>query len=70
MEDVLLRIRLSDGLALDSLSDRGRKAAATACGDGLLDASAHDTGTAVLTLRGRLLADAVAREIVDERSPA
>ena len=65
MEDVLLRIRLRDGLALDTLSDRGRKAAVTARDDGLLDAAAHDAGRAVLTLRGRLLADAVAREIVD-----
>jgi oxygen-independent coproporphyrinogen-3 oxidase len=65
MEDVLLRIRLRDGLALDSLSDRGRKAAGTARDDGLLDAAAHEAGRAVLTLRGRLLADAVAREIVD-----
>jgi oxygen-independent coproporphyrinogen-3 oxidase len=65
MEDVLLRIRLRDGLALDTLSDQGRKAAVTACDDGLLDAAAHDAGRAVLTLRGRLLADAVAREIVD-----
>jgi putative oxygen-independent coproporphyrinogen III oxidase len=65
MEDVLLRIRLRDGLALDSLSDRGRKAAETARDDGLLAAAAHESGQAVLTLRGRLLADAVAREIVD-----
>jgi putative oxygen-independent coproporphyrinogen III oxidase len=65
MEDVLLRIRLRDGLPLDTLSDLGRKAALTARDDGLLDAAAHDAGRAVLTLRGRLLADAVAREIVD-----
>jgi oxygen-independent coproporphyrinogen-3 oxidase len=65
MEDVLLRIRLRDGLGLDTLSDRGRKAALTARDDGLLDAADHDAGRVVLTLRGRLLADAVAREIVD-----
>jgi putative oxygen-independent coproporphyrinogen III oxidase len=65
MEDVLLRIRLRDGLALDTLSDRGQKAAFTARDDGLIDAAAYDAGSAVLTLRGRLLADAVAREIVD-----
>jgi putative oxygen-independent coproporphyrinogen III oxidase len=65
MEDVLLRIRLRDGLRLDTLSDRGRKAAIMARDDGLLDAAAHDAGSAVLTLRGRLLADAVARGIVD-----
>jgi putative oxygen-independent coproporphyrinogen III oxidase len=65
MEDVLLRVRLRDGLALDSLSDRGRKAAATALADGLTDPDADAAGRLVLTLRGRLLADAVAREIVD-----
>jgi putative oxygen-independent coproporphyrinogen III oxidase len=65
MEDVLLRIRRRDGLPLDTLSERGRKAATTARDDGLLDTEAHDGGRAVLTLRGRLLADAVAREIVD-----
>jgi putative oxygen-independent coproporphyrinogen III oxidase len=65
MEDVLLRIRLRDGLRLDTLSDRGRKAAITARDDGLTDPEAHAAGRLVLTLRGRLLADAVAREIVD-----
>jgi coproporphyrinogen III oxidase-like Fe-S oxidoreductase len=65
MEDVLLRVRLRDGLLLDTLSARGRKAAATALADGLADPDAHAAGRLVLTLRGRLLADAVAREIVD-----
>jgi oxygen-independent coproporphyrinogen-3 oxidase len=32
---------------------------------GLLDAGAHDTGRAVLTDRGRLLADAVIRDLTD-----
>jgi oxygen-independent coproporphyrinogen-3 oxidase len=65
MEDVLLRVRLRDGLALDTLSSRGRKAAITARDDGLADPEAIAAGRLVLTLRGRLLADAVAREIVD-----
>ncbi len=33
--------------------------------DGLLDADAAARGAAVLTLRGRLLADAVVRQLVD-----
>jgi putative oxygen-independent coproporphyrinogen III oxidase len=65
MEDVLLRVRLRDGLRLDTLSDRGGKAAITALADGLIDPDGHAAGRLVLTLRGRLLADAVAREIVD-----
>jgi oxygen-independent coproporphyrinogen-3 oxidase len=65
MEDVLLRVRLRDGLALDTLSDHARTAAAAALADGLADPDAHAAGRLVLTLRGRLLADAVAREIVD-----
>jgi putative oxygen-independent coproporphyrinogen III oxidase len=65
MEGVLLRVRLRDGLALESLSTHGRRAAATALADGLTDPAAHAAGRLVLTLRGRLLADAVAREIVD-----
>jgi oxygen-independent coproporphyrinogen-3 oxidase len=34
-------------------------------GTGLLDAAAHADGRAALTLRGRLLADAVVRDLVD-----
>ena len=33
--------------------------------DGLLEREAFDAGRAVLTLRGRLLADAVVRDLVD-----
>jgi putative oxygen-independent coproporphyrinogen III oxidase len=65
MEDVLLRIRLREGLPLDTLSEQGRGAAATTLADGLTDHDAYAAGRLVLTLRGRLLADAVAREIVD-----
>jgi oxygen-independent coproporphyrinogen-3 oxidase len=34
-------------------------------GDGLLDPGPYAGGRAVLTLRGRLLADAVVRDLVD-----
>lgn len=64
VEDVLLRIRLADGLPLSVLDDAGRAAAAQAVADGLLDTTAHHDGRAVLTRRGRLLADAVVRALL------
>ncbi|WP_091077706.1 radical SAM family heme chaperone HemW [Micromonospora nigra] len=63
-EDVMLRLRLADGLPLAALDDAGRAAAARAVADGLLAAPAHAAGRAVLTLRGRLLADAVVRDLL------
>lgn len=63
LEEVLLRLRLADGLALALLDEPGRRAARRAVADGLLDAVAHEGGRAVLTLRGRLLADAVVRDL-------
>ncbi|MDI5961426.1 radical SAM family heme chaperone HemW [Streptantibioticus silvisoli] len=65
VERVLLELRLSDGLPLDLLRPPGARAAARAAADGLLDPAAHAAGRAVLTLRGRLLADAVVRDLVD-----
>jgi putative oxygen-independent coproporphyrinogen III oxidase len=65
MEQTMLGLRLREGLAVRELSDRGRRAASDAAGYGLLDRQAHDDGRAVLTLRGRLLADAVARDLTD-----
>ncbi|WP_046300217.1 coproporphyrinogen-III oxidase family protein, partial [Mycobacterium sp. UM_Kg27] len=60
-EDVMLRLRLRDGLALADLDAQERERAATAIGDGLL----HTDGTRlVLTDRGRLLADAVVRSLL------
>jgi oxygen-independent coproporphyrinogen-3 oxidase len=63
-EDVMLRLRLASGLPLSALDEAGRAAAATAVTGGLLDPAAHAGGRAVLTLRGRLLADAVVRDLV------
>ncbi|MFP5219377.1 MAG: radical SAM family heme chaperone HemW [Actinomycetes bacterium] len=65
VERVLLGLRLRDGLSLDVLRPDGRRAAARHAHAGLLDGPAHDDGRAVLTLRGRLLADAVVRDLVD-----
>ncbi len=64
-ERVLLGIRLREGHPLDDLSDRGRAAAHDAVATGLLDRAAHENGRAALTLRGRLLADAVVRDLLD-----
>jgi oxygen-independent coproporphyrinogen-3 oxidase len=64
-ERVLLGVRLREGVALAELSAAGRIGAAVARRDGLLDPAEHDAGRAALTLRGRLLADGVVRQLVD-----
>ena len=63
LERVLLEIRLVEGLALTALEPAGRAVAGRLAADGLLDRAALDAGRAVLTLRGRLLADAVVRDL-------
>jgi oxygen-independent coproporphyrinogen-3 oxidase len=65
LETVMLGLRLRDGLPLDRLSGVGRERAAAAVAGGLLDPAAHAGGRAVLTDRGRLLADAVIRDLTD-----
>jgi oxygen-independent coproporphyrinogen-3 oxidase len=62
-EDVMLRLRLSSGLPLEALDEAGRSAAGDAVRDGRLESNAFETGTAKLTRRGRLLADAVTRQL-------
>ena len=65
METTMLGLRLREGLAVQELTERARAAVGEAVGYGLLDRHAHGDGRAVLTLRGRLLADAVARDLTD-----
>ena len=65
LETVMLGLRLRDGLPLSALSDAGRTRAAGAVVRGLLEPGPHDAGRAVLTDRGRLLADALVRELTD-----
>ncbi len=65
VERVLLGIRLVEGHPLADLRPDGVRAAGVAVADGLLDQAAYDDGRAALTLRGRLLADAVVRDLVD-----
>lgn len=64
VEDVMLRLRLAEGLPLETLGGAALVAAGRALGDGLLDPTAYRDGQAVLTLRGRLLADAVIRDLI------
>ncbi|MFF2625793.1 radical SAM family heme chaperone HemW [Kitasatospora griseola] len=65
VERILLELRLIEGCPLDLLTATGRKAADRALADGLLEAGPYALGRAALTLRGRLLADAVVRDLVD-----
>ncbi len=65
VEQVLLEVRLREGLPLDALRPAGAGAAERFVAEGLLEPAAHAAGRAVLTLRGRLLADAVVRDLVD-----
>ncbi len=65
-ERVLLGVRLADGLALTSLDGEARRRVAGLVADGLVDPAAATSGAprrVVLTRRGRLLADAVVREL-------
>jgi oxygen-independent coproporphyrinogen-3 oxidase len=65
VERILLELRLESGCELSLLRPAGRRAAIRAAGEGLLDPRSLAAGSAVLTLRGRLLADAVVRDLVD-----
>jgi coproporphyrinogen III oxidase-like Fe-S oxidoreductase len=63
-EEVLLGVRLADGLDLSLLGRSGRRAVAALVADGLLDGRAALAGRAVLTPRGRLLADTVVHRLL------
>ena len=59
-EEVLLGVRLREGLPVDVLDAAGRTAVAGLVADGLVDGRPRwVTARVVLTLRGRLLADTV-----------
>jgi putative oxygen-independent coproporphyrinogen III oxidase len=64
VERIMLELRLADGLPAAVLDGAGHIAARAAATDGLLDPAALTSGHAVLTARGRLLADAVVRALV------
>ena len=59
LERVMLGLRLRSGVALGKLAREGRAAAERHVAGGLLEPADHAAGRAVLTLRGRLLADPV-----------
>jgi putative oxygen-independent coproporphyrinogen III oxidase len=65
IERVMLDLRLAEGLDLAALTARGSAAAGDAVAAGLLRPEAYGRGRAVLTTRGRLLADAVVRSLTD-----
>lgn len=63
LERILLGSRIRDGLPISALPDAGRLAVASLIADGLIAGTDALHGRIVLTLRGRLLADAVARAL-------
>ncbi len=65
VERVLLGSRIREGVATSELSGAGRTAVAGLIADGLVEPAAALRGVVVPTLRGRLLADAVVRRIID-----
>ncbi len=64
VERVMLEVRLRSGLSLDLLDVEGRTAAEDAVAQGLLEYPDARLGRAVLTRRGRLLADRVVRSLI------
>jgi putative oxygen-independent coproporphyrinogen III oxidase len=66
MERVMLEARLQSGLDLSTLSAGGRYEVAGLIADGLVDPAAAFHGRLVLTLKGRLLADAVVRRVLPD----
>lgn len=65
LERVLLLSRLAEGIAVADLPAEKRSRVAGLIADGLVDPAAAVRGRVRLTLRGRLLADAVVRELTD-----
>jgi oxygen-independent coproporphyrinogen-3 oxidase len=65
---VLLRSRIRDGLRTSELVDAGRREVPALIADGLVDGRAALPGSIVLTLRGRLLADAVVRRLLADEA--
>lgn len=65
VERILLELRLREGVPLSLLREAGLAASRRAVSEGLLQEGPYEAGSAVLTLRGRLLADAVVRDLVD-----
>ncbi|UIP58473.1 radical SAM family heme chaperone HemW [Agromyces marinus] len=67
-ERVLLSARIREGIEVSSLHAAGRHAVAGLMADGLVDARTALAGRLTLTRRGRLLADAVVRRLLEGAS--
>jgi putative oxygen-independent coproporphyrinogen III oxidase len=65
LERVMLLIRLAEGCPVAVLGPAGRAGAAAVIADGLASRAAYAEGRIVLTRRGRLLADTVARALTE-----
>jgi oxygen-independent coproporphyrinogen-3 oxidase len=65
LERILLRSRIRSGITVASLSAAGRIEVAGLIADRLINAEAALAGSIELTLRGRLLADAVVRRLTE-----
>jgi oxygen-independent coproporphyrinogen-3 oxidase len=63
MEEIMLRVRLAEGLPLSLLGATAHAETERMLAMSLIDRSAHAAGRLVLTVRGRLLADAVIRDL-------
>ncbi len=63
MEDIMLRARLAEGLPLTVLTAPAFRHSERAVASHLADPSAFADGRLVLTRQGRLLADAVIRDL-------
>ncbi|MDQ2847450.1 MAG: radical SAM family heme chaperone HemW [Actinomycetota bacterium] len=63
-EEVLLRLRLVEGLPSDTLDGAAQRQASLEAADGLLDPTALAAGRLVLTPTGRLLADGLALRLL------
>jgi hypothetical protein len=61
---VMLGVRLRDGLPISELTDTGRGAVPQLATWGLIEPALVHDDLVVLTQRGRLLADAVVRELL------
>ncbi|UKA51933.1 radical SAM family heme chaperone HemW [Arthrobacter sp. FW305-123] len=66
VERIMLEARLGTGLSVNALDDIGRHAVAGLIADQLVDPVQAFKGQLVLTLKGRLLADAVVRRILPD----
>ncbi|MDQ0690850.1 radical SAM family heme chaperone HemW [Arthrobacter sp. W4I7] len=66
VERVMLEARLHSGLAVSTLGADGRHEVAGLIADGLVEPAAAFRGRLVLTLKGRLLADAVVRRVLPD----